>query len=219
MDNEPKRRQHRSEAGRQFIDGLRRSLAEDDPWLAGWLQGMDGLDLVVAATSFAAERHAGQRRKDAAGTPYINHPIAVLDLLRQVGDVSDANILAAGLLHDTVEDTATTAEELEERFGPKIASLVMEVTDDKSLPKQARKRLQVVKAPRLSTGARQVKLADKIANLSDLLDAPPADWDNERMQAYARWSKEVVEGCRAASVPLARRFDAVYERAEEVLGM
>ena len=125
------------------------------------------LILILHAASFAAQKHRDQRRKDAEASPYINHPLALADILAREGDVTDARVIAAALLHDTVEDTETTIEELEERFGKRVAAVVAEVTDDKSLPKAERKRLQIVKAGSKSTEAKLVKLADKIANLRD----------------------------------------------------
>ena len=125
------------------------------------------LTLVLKALEFAAHKHRDQRRKDPAASPYINHPIALANVLVNEGGVTDVEVLAAALLHDTVEDTATTPEELEEQFGARIARIVAEVTDDKALPKAERKRLQVVHAAELSREAKLVKLADKICNLRD----------------------------------------------------
>ena len=164
---------------------------------------------LMEATLFAAEKHRDQRRKDARKTPYINHPIAVVNLLANVGQITDLETLQAGMLHDTVEDTDTSPEELEERFGFGVCSLVLEVTDDKGLEKQERKRLQVEHAPHLSPRAKTIKVADKIANVSDLLNSPPADWPDERMQQYVAWSRQVVAGCRGHNRPLEVRFQEV----------
>jgi GTP diphosphokinase / guanosine-3',5'-bis(diphosphate) 3'-diphosphatase len=133
------------------------------------------LILVLRAAAFAADKHRLQRRKDVDASPYINHPLSLADILAREGGVEDAAILAAALLHDTVEDTETTFEELEDCFGPRVAGIVAEETDDKSLPKQERKQLQVAKAHSKSPGAKLVKLADKISNLRDILAAPPDD--------------------------------------------
>lgn len=102
---------------------------------------------ILAALHFAAEKHRDQRRKGQCASPYINHPIEVAELLVRVGQVGDVALLQAALLHDTVEDTQTTFQELEERFGTGVRTLVEEVTDDKSLPKEERKRRQVERAP------------------------------------------------------------------------
>src|SRR5688500_14203977 len=132
--------------------------------------------LIMDAASFAADRHRGQRRKDAEASPYINHPLALARILANEGGVTDTAVLVAALLHDTVEDTETTIEEIEARFGPEVAGIVAEVTDDKSLAPAERKRLQVVKAASKSDGAKLVKLADKTCNLRDLGATPPVEW-------------------------------------------
>jgi (p)ppGpp synthase/HD superfamily hydrolase len=155
---------------------------------------------VLEAALFAAEKHRHQRRKDHAATPYINHPLGVAKIMCEAG-IEDVDVLVAALLHDTVEDTETTPSELAERFGPRVASLVAEVTDDKSLLKAERKRLQVATAADKSDGARLIKIADKIANLRDLADHPPA-WDDERMEAYRVFSAEVIAQATGVSAQL-----------------
>lgn len=135
--------------------------------------GATNLPLLLKAAHFAAHKHHGQRRKDADATPYINHPIEVADLLATIGKVTDVKTLCAALLHDTIEDTQTTAEELEREFGGEITSIVLELTDDKSLPKDERKLLQVRNAAKKSTSARLIKLGDKISNIRCLIDSPP----------------------------------------------
>ncbi len=152
------------------------------------------MNRILQAASFAATKHSGQRRKNAAAAPYINHPLEVAEHLSSVGGVTDEDILIAGLLHDTVEDTDTTREEIAGLFGENVASLVMECTDDKSLPKLERKRLQIVNAPHKSPGAKQVKLADKTCNLRTLVDDPPADWPLQRQREYFEWAEKVVAG-------------------------
>ena len=144
------------------------------------------LALLLKALAFAAHKHRDQRRKDAEASPYINHPIALADVLVNEGGVSDVEVLCAALLHDTVEDTATTPEELASAFGSRIARIVAEVTDDTTLPKAERKRLQVEHAGGLSPEAKLVKLADKICNLRDVAERPPASWDLARRQRVFR---------------------------------
>ena len=168
------------------------------------------------ADRFAHERHLGQTRKDARGTAYIEHPRAVVRVLRDIGCIHDENVLIAGLLHDVIEDTATTPKELRARFGVKISQIVLEVSDDKRLPKVARKYLQVRGAPFVSPEAKLVKLADKICNLMDILDAPPEGWGAERKREYFRWSKAVVDGLRGINEPLESEFDRIYERMTEI---
>ena len=130
--------------------------------------------LLLRAAVFAAERHRAQKRKDAQASPYINHPLQVAELLASVGGVDDARVLAAAVLHDTLEDTQTTPAELEERFGSEVRVMVEEVSDDKSLPKLERKRLQIDHASGLSAGAKLIKLGDKISNVKDVVENPPA---------------------------------------------
>ncbi len=163
---------------------------------------------------FAAQKHAGQKRKDAEKTPYVNHLIEVADLLARVGGVRDFDVLAAGILHDTVEDTGTTPAELELEFGPRVCALVAEVTDDKSRPKEERKQLQIEHAPHLSPGAKQIKLADKISNVREIGASPPAGWDLTRRQQYIAWARAVVDGCRGANPALEKHFDEVAATAE-----
>jgi guanosine-3',5'-bis(diphosphate) 3'-pyrophosphohydrolase len=173
---------------------------------------MNAITLVLRATSFAARKHRNQRRKGEEASPYINHPIAVATILADEAGVDDPLVLAAALLHDTVEDTDTTLEELEDAFGPQIAAIVAEMTDDKTLPKAERKRLQIEHAPLLSAQAKLVKLADKIANLRDMNAAPPVDWPLTRRQEAFEWSYQVVSGLRGTHPPLEALFDAEYAR-------
>ena len=168
--------------------------------------------LIVDAAVFAADRHRDQRRKDANATPYINHPLTLAHVLMAEGGVDDVETIVAAILHDTIEDTKTTRGEIAERFGEEIASVVEEVTDDKTLAKQARKDLQVEHAPRLSDRAKAVKLADKICNLRDVADSPPKGWDLARRQEYFDWAKRVVDGLRGSHPALERAFDEAYAR-------
>jgi GTP diphosphokinase / guanosine-3',5'-bis(diphosphate) 3'-diphosphatase len=170
------------------------------------------LALLLRALSFAAEKHRNQRRKDAEALPYINHPIAVASTLLLEGGVTDLEVLCGALLHDTVEDTQTRAEELEAQFGRNIRDIVLEVTDDKRLPAGERKRLQVEHAPHVSDKAKLVKLADKLCNLRDLAASPPVSWSLGRVQEYFDWAKRVVDGIREVNAPLAVAFDAAYAR-------
>jgi GTP diphosphokinase / guanosine-3',5'-bis(diphosphate) 3'-diphosphatase len=168
------------------------------------------LALLLKALAFAAHKHRDQRRKDPEASPYINHPIALADVLVNEGGVTDFEVLCAALLHDTVEDTATTPEELAEAFGARVAAIVAEVTDDTRLPKAERKRLQVEHARTLSPQARLVKLADKICNLRDVAQRPPASWDLARRREYFDWAKRVVDGMRGVHPVLEDAFDAAY---------
>ncbi len=165
--------------------------------------------ILLEAATFAADKHRDQRRKGAEASPYINHPLAVAGLLALEAGVKDETLLLAALLHDTVEDTDTTLEELEETFGPTVRGIVDEVTDDKSLPKMQRKALQVEHAPNASAAAKQLKIADKVCNIRDITDRPPAGWSQLRKAEYLSWTEDVVRGCRGVNETL----DAVYDRA------
>jgi (p)ppGpp synthase/HD superfamily hydrolase len=165
---------------------------------------------ILAAAVFAAEKHAAQKRKGAAAEPYVNHLIEVAQLIAGSSEQLDTNLAMAGLLHDTIEDTGTTAEELERKFGADITALVLEVTDDKSLPKEVRKALQVEHAPHKSVRAQVIKLADKISNLRALLISPPATWSAERKRDYFAWAQKVVSGLSAPNPILKAEFDKTF---------
>ena len=169
------------------------------------------MNRLIFALAFAAHKHRDQRRKDVAASPYINHPIALANVLANEAHVDDETALIAAILHDTIEDTDTTAEELLRDFGPEVAAIVLEVTDDKSLPKAERKRLQVVHAGEISQRAKLVKLADKICNLRDIAHSPPAGWSLERQQAYFDWARAVVDGLRGVHPELERLFDEAWK--------
>ena len=171
--------------------------------------------LLMRALAFAARKHRDQRRKDAEASPYINHPIALAACLANEGGVTETAVLAAALLHDTVEDTDTSISELTQQFGPLISGIVAEVTDDKSLPKAERKQRQVQHAPHLSREARLVKLADKICNLRDVAQTPPPDWELGRRQEYFDWAKRVVDGLRGVSPALETAFDEAFGKRPE----
>ncbi len=177
---------------------------------------MNAIAEILRAAAFAAEKHRDQRRKDADASPYINHPLQLANVLANDGGVSDSVVLCAALLHDTVEDTKTTEEELQDAFGAKIASVVMEVTDDKSHPKPMRKQLQIEHAPHISHEAKLVKLADKICNLRDIISSPPANWPQSRKQDYFDWAAKVVAGVRGHNAALEAIFDQLYARKDSV---
>jgi GTP diphosphokinase / guanosine-3',5'-bis(diphosphate) 3'-diphosphatase len=168
------------------------------------------LALLVRAIGFAAEKHRNQRRKDKDASPYINHPIALADVLANEGGVTDITVLVAAILHDTIEDTETTEQELRQAFGDEITDTVLAVTDDKTLEKAERKRLQVVHAATLTDAAKLVKLADKICNVRDVAHHPPDRWPLERRQAYFEWAKQVIDGLRGVNPRLEAVFDHAY---------
>lgn len=174
------------------------------------------LQRILAAAHFAAEHHTGQKRKGEAGEPYINHLIEVAELVAASSDTLDINLVMAAFLHDTVEDTDVTREQLEQRFGDDVASLVMEVTDDKSLPKEKRKALQVENAHKKSPRAQTLKLADKISNLRALLSSPPANWSVERKRQYFDWARDVISRLTDPNPQLKAEFDRTYARIFEL---
>ena len=175
------------------------------------------ISLILKAVKFSAEKHKTQRRKGAEGSPYINHPIDVAETLWRIGRVRDVSVIAAAVLHDTVEDTNTKPCEIDRQFGSEIRSLVDEVSDDKSLPKAERKRLQIEHAPQLSKRAQQIKLADKIFNVAEMTFAPP-DWSLRRRAEYLDWSERVVSGLRGCNPNLEDVFDLVMRVAKQGLG-
>jgi guanosine-3',5'-bis(diphosphate) 3'-pyrophosphohydrolase len=168
------------------------------------------LKTLLKALAFAAHKHKDQRRKDVDASPYINHPISLADILCNEGHITDIETICGALLHDTVEDTETTAEELEREFGKTISNIVMDVTDDKKLPKAARKQAQIDHAAHISEKAKLVKLADKISNLRDILDNSPTDWSLERRQEYFDWAYKVIDQIRGTHTGLEALFDEIY---------
>jgi guanosine-3',5'-bis(diphosphate) 3'-pyrophosphohydrolase len=180
-------------------------------------QDTSGIADLLRAVEFAAEKHRDQRRKGAGASPYINHPIEVAAMLANVAAVQDVAILAAAVLHDTVEDTRTSPEELEAAFGREVRLVVQKVTDDKKLEKADRKRLQVEHAPYLSPAAKLIKIADKIANVREVTEKPPSDWSATRRREYLDWAERVIAGCRGVNAALESRFDETLSRAREVL--
>jgi guanosine-3',5'-bis(diphosphate) 3'-pyrophosphohydrolase len=170
------------------------------------------LQRLVGALSFSATRHQDQRRKNARKTPYINHPIALLDVLVNEAGVNEKEALEGVLLHDTIEDTDTTEAELRERFGDATANVVVAMSDDKSLPKAERKRLQIVHAKDWSYPARLAEYADKICNMRDLTVEFPEGWTLERVREFFDWAKAVIDQIRGTHEKLDQLFDEVYAK-------
>lgn len=174
---------------------------------------MNNLPQLLQAASFAAKKHINQKRKGNDAAPYINHPLEVANLLANVGKVEDCDVLIAAVLHDTIEDTETTKEEITEMFGAQVCKMVLEVTDDKSLPKAERKQLQIEHASQLSHGAKLIKLGDKISNIRDVANNPPEGWSRERRLEYIGWGENVVAGLRGTNEKLERFFDETISTA------
>ena len=176
----------------------------------------ESISLLLKALRYSADKHRNQRRKDEQATPYINHPIEVVDVLWRIGQVRHIPTLAAAVLHDTVEDTSATADEIRSLFGDEVMKLVMEVTDDKSLPYSVRKQLQIEHAPIISDEAKQIKLADKICNIYDISHSPPKNWSQQRLNDYLEWGEKVVAGLRGANLAMEACFDDVLREARNL---
>lgn len=172
---------------------------------------------LLKAANYSAQKHTHQRRKDEDQSPYINHPIQVAEMISRVGRVKDIDVLVAAILHDTIEDTSATYTDIASEFGTKIADIVLAVTDDKSLPKETRKQLQIEHAPTLSAEAKLVKLGDKICNITDICSHPPAAWSIERRQDYLTWAERVVAGLRGVNIDLESEFDRQLQAGREAL--
>jgi len=170
------------------------------------------IETLIKCINFAAIKHKDQRRLDPEQTPYINHPIGVAYILTNEAKVTDVEVIQAALLHDTVEDTDTTFEEIEREFGSRVCDIVKEVTDDKSLPKITRKELQIKHAPTSSPQAKLVKLADKLYNLRDLERAIPKKWTAQRVQEYFKWSKQVVDGLKGSNRSMENSLDELFKK-------
>ena len=174
---------------------------------------VDDISLIFSSLRFASAKHQDQRRKGGRASPYINHLIDVAEILWNSGGIHDVDTVVAGILHDIIEDTETSQEELETSFDHTICLIVQEVTDDKSLPKHTRKRLQVERAKGLSHQARQVKIADKISNILDIMESPPTDWSLNEQREYVDWAEEVINRVRGTNERLEGYFDKVCAEA------
>jgi len=178
---------------------------------------LEGLRLVSEAADLAARRHTGMARKGRGNEPYINHLAEVANLLAIATEGRDAELVAAGWLHDAVEDTATTPQELAETFGQRVAALVVEVTDDMSLPKAARRQRQTIDAPHKSPGAKLIKIADKISNIRARIVPGPDQNERDDLIDYVAFAEKVVEGCRGGNAMLDRTFDDTVKLARSAL--
>lgn len=177
-----------------------------------------GIGLIIQAAHFAADKHRDQRRKGVRNTPYINHPLEVAERLNRVGGVQDPTLLAAAILHDTIEDTETTRAELARLFGNEIAALVAELTDQPGLTWQERKRLEIDRACYISDRAKMIKLADKTCNVSDTVTNPPGEWTLSRRRDYLEFARLIAEGCCGVNKALDEDFDRVMAAARMTIG-
>ncbi len=179
---------------------------------------LSDMGLILRAAHFAADKHRDQRRKGVRNTPYINHPLEVADRLNRIGGVEDVTVLAAAILHDTIEDTETTRAELASLFGNDIAALVAEVTDEPGLTQMQRKRQEIDHAAHLSTRAKMIKIADKTCNVADTITNPPGEWTLSRRRDYLVFAGMVADGCRGANPALDAEFDRVMAEARARVG-
>ena len=178
---------------------------------------MENNQLIEKALAFATEKHKNHTRQDKEKSPYIVHPIAVRHILSDVGGVEDPEVLAAALLHDTIEDTETTVDELIDNFGERVCSLVQEVTDDKTLPRLQRKQRQIDHAKEISEGAALIKLGDKISNVTDITNTPPTNWDSNRRLEYFDWAEKVINNCPKVNTSLENHFKDSIQKGREKL--
>ena len=178
---------------------------------------LTGLRLVCEAAELAARRHSGQQRKGDENEPYINHLAEVASILAAVTDGADAELVAAGWLHDTIEDTDTSRDELAQRFGVRVADMVEEVTDDMTLAKSERRRRQVKDAPKKSPGAKLIKIADKISNIRVRIFFEPGIEQQQELADYLAWAEQVVKGCRGVNARLDKLFDETVAHAKGTL--
>lgn len=172
---------------------------------------------ITHALEFAARKHVNQKRKGKREEPYVNHVAEVARMLAEATAGKDTNLVIAGLLHDTIEDTKTKHRELVRHFGRDVADLVREVTDDKKLRKEVRKRRQIDTAPHKSRRAKMIKIADKTANLHSIFSSPPPNWNAERRRKYLLWARNVVAGCRGVNAILDNRFDEAARKLAKLL--
>lgn len=170
-------------------------------------------EYLLLAVNYAAEKHQNQRRKNSEKTPYINHPLRVAQYIAEGGE-NEIEIWIAAILHDTVEDTDATLEEIEKLFSSRISKLVAEVTDNKSLPKVEREKLQVSHAAEISKEAKLIKMADKLHNLTSFLYVPPAGWSAKEIQGYFVWSKAVMDNCKNVNEYLENKLNYLFNEGK-----
>ena len=174
---------------------------------------LPAIRLISEAAELAARRHNGMARKGRGSEPYVNHLAEVANLLAAATDGADAELVAAGWLHDTIEDTETTREELAQTFSARVADLVVECTDDMSLPKTVRRQKQIEDAPHKSSDAKLIKIADKVSNISARILADASAAERDELIDYVSWAEKVVAGCRGGNAALDRTFDDTVKLA------
>jgi guanosine-3',5'-bis(diphosphate) 3'-pyrophosphohydrolase len=177
----------------------------------------DSLKQIFDALQFSADKHRKLKRKNKHATPYINHPIDVARILVTVGGVNDTDIICAALLHDTIEDTQTTEKEIEDIFGTKVKDYVVELTDNMELSADRRKEMQAKSFPHKSTGAKLIKLCDKISNVSDVIHDPPVFWTHSRRLRYLDSAEQLLDAIRGTNENLERKLDEIIAEGREFI--
>lgn len=167
--------------------------------------------MFVRACYYAAVKHANQRRKDKEQTPYINHPLHAAHILHLAG-VTDEEVLVAAVCHDLVEDCSVTYDDLEREFSSRVSEMVRECSDDKSLDKVERKKLQIEHAKKISHGAKLIKLADKLSNISDLDSNPPPAWSKAEIKGYILWAHTVCEQMKGTNDIVETQLNVIFKR-------
>lgn len=170
------------------------------------------MDQLLETITYAIIKHDGQKRKDENAYPFIVHPIDVASILIKAG-VTDNDVLNAAILHDVVEDTSATYEEVKTKFGKSVADYVQEVSDDKSLSKLERKKAQIEHAKVISEGAKLIKLADKISNLTSLSNSVPKSWPAIWEKGYFAWAKLCTDNMSGLSEQLDAQLNTLYQNA------
>ena len=160
------------------------------------------VDKLLQTLYFAAKAHKSQKRKGDGGVPYINHLIEVATLLSLEAGVTDIEVLQAAVLHDVLEDTPVTLDELNDVFGERVAGLIEAVTDDKSLSLEQRRQKQVDMISCASPEVKLIKLADHCSNIVCI----PDTWVANRVEQYKMWSFEVASKCFSISDRLAKIY-------------
>jgi (p)ppGpp synthase/HD superfamily hydrolase len=172
-------------------------------------------DLVERALAFATEAHGrvGQVRK-YTGEPYIDHPVEVMGIVRTAAHHTDV-MLAAALLHDTIEDTLVTRYDVEREFGSDVADMVIELTDQCTEGNRAqRKAAEAVRLSTISAEAQTVKLADLISNSASIVEHDP-----EFARVYLREKKQILEVMTAGDPELYARALAQLDAAQKLLDL
>ena len=172
---------------------------------------------LTKALLFAAEAHRNQRRKGAAQEPYLNHLVEVLDLLVQATDGTDTDMLIAAILHDVVEDTSASYEDVAKNFGERVAEIVRENSDDMTLPKAERRRARIAGMPLKSREARLIKMADVISNLRAIAVSPPAGWPADRKFGYLEGCRQLIDAGRGTDAAIERTFDQTAADVERTI--